>query len=284
MVVAVAGGLGWVSYQNRREEQASAALSAAISDEHGRIGDPDKEDTDDGPKDLRPVFKTVDARNDSALARYREVEAKYAGTGAAILSRLGEAALLLDKRDADGAIAAFLDVKGSPLAKADAEVRGRAIEGLGMAYELSAILKPEQAAAAQDKALATYKELENTVDVLGFHELGMYDQARVLEAKGDKAHAIEQLKALHERLAKPGDASPFPYLQEVADDRLHQLDPTAVPAKQPAGMGGMSGMGGMGGMPPGIAGMQGGSPEQQEQIRKLMQQMQQQPAGGGGKK
>ncbi len=139
VVVALAGGLGWISYQGKREESASAALSAAVADEHGRIGDPDKEDEADAPKDPRPVFKTIDARTDSALAKYRDVEAKYSGTGAAILSRLGEGALLLDKHDADGAIAAFTDVKGSALSKADAEVRGRALEGLGMAYELSGV-------------------------------------------------------------------------------------------------------------------------------------------------
>jgi hypothetical protein len=285
VVVALAGGLGWISYQNKREESASAALSAAVADEHGRIGDPDKEDDADAPKDPRPIFKTLDARTDSALAKYREVEAKYSGTGAAILSRLGEGALLLDKHDADGAVAAFTDVKGSALAKADAEVRGRAIEGLGMAYELSSVLKPEQAAAAQDKALAAYKELENTVDVLGFHELGMYEQARVLQAKGDKEHAIEQLKALHERLAKPGESAPFPYLEEVADDRLRQLDPMAVPPKTPAfNMGGMGGAGGGGGLPGGIAGMSGGTPEQQEQLRKLMEQLKQRQPQGGDKK
>ena len=174
-------------------------------------------------------------------------------------------------------------MKGSALAKADAEVRGRALEGLGMAYELSGVLKPEQASAAQDKALSAYKELENTVDVLGFHELGMYDQARVLQAKGDKEHAIEQLKALHERLAKPGEGSPFPYLEEVADDRLRQLDPMAVPPKAPAfNMGGMGG--GAGGLPAGIAGMSGGTPEQQEQMRKLMEQLKQRQPQGGDKK
>ncbi len=282
VVVALAGGLGWISYQGKREESASAALSAAVADEHGRIGDPDKDDEADAPKDPRPVFKTIDARTDSALAKYRDVEAKYSGTGAAILSRLGEGALLLDKHDADGAIAAFTDVKGSALSKADAEVRGRALEGLGMAYELSGVLKPDQAAAAQDKALAAYKELENTVDVLGFKELGMYDQARVFEAKGDKAHAIEQLKSLHERMAKPGEGSSFPYLEEVADDRLRQLDPTAIPPKAPAFN--MGGMGGAGGLPAGIAGMSGGSPEQQEQMRKLMEQLKQRQPQGGEKK
>ncbi len=68
-------------------------------------------------------------RRDAALAKYREVESKFAGTGAAILARLAEAGLLLDKGDAKGAEAAYEDVKASPLAQADAQVRGRATRG-----------------------------------------------------------------------------------------------------------------------------------------------------------
>ena len=42
---------------------------------------PDKDDEDTHPKDLRPVFKTDAERRDAALAKYREVEAKYKGPG-----------------------------------------------------------------------------------------------------------------------------------------------------------------------------------------------------------
>jgi hypothetical protein len=69
----------------------------------------------------------------------------------------------------------------------------------------------------------------------------MYHQARCLETKGDKAKAIETLKSLHERLNAPGENHPLPYLQELGDDRLRRLDPTALPAKQAGTMGGSPG-------------------------------------------
>ena len=63
----------------------------------------------------------------------------------------------------------------------------------------------------------------------GFKELGMYHQARVLEAKGDKDKAKELLKSIRERVNKPGEGHPFPYLESVAEDRLRALDPSEVP-------------------------------------------------------
>ncbi len=244
LAVLALGGYGIYGYlQGKKDTLASIDLAKAVADERGRIGDPDKEDDPDKPKDPRPVFKTAEDRRDAALKDYRDVEAKFPGTGAAFLSRLSEGSILLDKRDVAGALAAFTDVNGSPLAQRDAEVRGRALEGQGFAYELKAETAPDdQKGAALDEALKVYKQLENT-DVDGFKELGMYHQARVDEAKGDKAKAIELLRSLHERIHKPDEAKthPFPYLQEVADDRLRALDPSALPPKTPA-------------MPPGAAG------------------------------
>jgi tetratricopeptide (TPR) repeat protein len=263
-VVAAAAFGGWTYYQQRRDEQASMLLSEAISAERGTIGDPDKEDDDNKPKPAYPVFKTAEEKRDTALAKHREVQSKYPGTGAAYLARLAEGSLLLDKGDADGAAGAFRDVLASPLAATDQDVKGRALEGLGFAYELKGSL---------DEALKTFKELENTVDVRGFKELAMYHQARCLEAKGEKDQAKDLLKTLAERLSKPGDKPgehPFPYLQEVSEDRLRALDPTAVPPKPQLG-----GMGGIGG------GGHGNMTEQQmkELIEKLKKQAEQ--AGGG---
>jgi hypothetical protein len=246
VALAALGGLaGYNHFQHKKEADASADLAKAVADEHGRIGDPDKDDDTNGIKDPRPVFKTAEARRDAALKKFQGVESKYPGTGAAILARLSEGSLQLDARNADAAIAAFEEVKGSPLAAVDAEVRGRAVEGLGFAYELK---------GNQDEALKTFRELENAVDVVGFKELGMYHQARVYEAKGDKDKAKELLKTLHDRLNKPGDNFPFPYLKDVADDRLRALDPSAVPPK------------------PSIGGP-GGNKMDQQQLQKLFEQM-----------
>jgi hypothetical protein len=271
--VAIAGILGllgagvWAWRAEVKDDGASSAITAALDDEDGRIGDPSKEDEADelASKDPRPVFKTEAERRDAAIAKYRDVETKYKGTGAAYLARLEEGSLLLDKGDLDGAIAAYNDTLASPLAAADSEVKGRALEGVGFAYEAKAAADPGTKDKWLEQAAQQFRALENT-DVKGFKELGMYDQARIAEEQGNKDKAIELLKSLHGRFAQAGsDEHPFVYLEQVADDRLGLLDPTAIPPKpKGGGMGGMGGMGGPGG---------GGSKLTEEQIQKILEQM-----------
>ncbi len=183
-------------------------LAKAFADEHGRVSDKEADD-DDEPKakQLYPTFKSAAERRDAALAKYRTVESKYPGTGAAILARLAEASLLLDAGDAKGALGAYGDVRGSALAQADAEVRGRAIEGIGFANELLAQAEGADKGKHLDAALAAYRDLAQ-VDVKGLKELGLYHQARVVLAKGDKAKAIELLKEAHKLVSEPGDEPP----------------------------------------------------------------------------
>jgi hypothetical protein len=260
-VVGVGGALGWTYWQNKRAADGSAILARGFSDEHGHVSDKDDDD-EDSPKtrQLYPTFKSVADKRAAALAKYRDVESKYPGTGAAILARLAEGGLLLDQGDAKGAIAAYGDVKSSPLAQADAEVRGRALEGLGFAHELL----PQGSGADKDgnlnDALAAFKALEQ-VDVTGFKELGMYHQARVLQSKGDKAKAVELLKEVHKRVSEPGESHAFSYLEFVVDDRLRELDPAALPPKasKRTGAGGPSGNVDM------------SNPQIQELIRQLQQ-------------
>lgn len=231
LAVGLLAAGGYLFYQQKHEADASIDLSHAIADDRGLIGEPPPDDDENRIKDPRPIFKTAADKREAALAKYKGVQSKYPGTGAAFLARLGEASVLLDKRDADGAIAAYTDAKGSPLAGADIEVRGRAIEGLGFAYELKARLDAPNKDKHLDAALAEFKALENAIDAKGFKELGMYHQSRVLQAKGDTAKAKELLVQLRERLSKPGETHPFAYLEEMAADRLRILDPKAVPPK-----------------------------------------------------
>jgi hypothetical protein len=260
-VLGVGGFLGWVYWQDKRDADASALLARAFADEHGHIGNTDEDDDDSKTKLLYPTFKSAAERRDAALAKYRAVEGKYSGTGAAILARLAEASLLLDEGDAKGAAAAYEDVKASPLAQADGEVRGRALEGIGFADELLA----ESDAPNKDRhladALGAFQRLEQ-VDVKGFKELGMYHQARVLQATGDQAKAVELLKDVHKRVTEPGESHPFSYLEFVVEDRLRALDPSALPPKAPKGAGGNPDL---------------DNPQYQELLRQLKQRK-----GGGG--
>jgi hypothetical protein len=271
-VVAVLGAAGFAGYtywQDKRNGQASALLAQALSDQHGFVSDKESDDDDDAkPRQLYPTFKSAGERRDAALAKYRAVEGKYPGTGAAMLAQLAEGSLLLDAGDAKGAAAAYQAVKDSPLGQADGEVRGRALEGLGFADELLA----ESDAANKDKhladALGEFEKLEH-VDVNGFKELGLYHQARVQEAKGDKAKAIDLLKDVQKRVTEPGQTHPFSYLEFVVEDRLRELDPTALPPKAPKSMMGAGGPGRAAGAGP------GGLDMNDPQIQKLIEQMKQ---------
>jgi hypothetical protein len=269
-VLGAAAFGGYLFLQKKKETDASAELSKAVAAERGRVGDPDKDEDPNRPKDPSPMFKTATDRREAALAKYREVETRFPGTGAAFLARLSEGSILLDKREPDKALAAFNDVKASALAQADGEVKGRALEGSGFAYELKAQAAPTDPKHLDD-AIKAFRDLETT-DVKGFKELGMYHQARVYEAKGEKDKAKELLKSLWERVNKPGENHPFPYLQIVTEDRLRALDPTALPPKQSGAMGNMGGGGGAGG----AGGGAGGSGKQmnEAQMKQLIEQMQ----------
>jgi hypothetical protein len=268
-VLATGGFFGWMYWQDKRTDDASAVLAQAFADQHGHISEKaDDEDDDEGrAKQLYPTFKSAADRREAALTKYRAVESKYAGTGAAILARLSEGALLLDAGDAKGAIAAYDDVSSSALARADAEVRGRAIEGRGFALELLTQTDTADKDKLRDSALLAYRDLQS-VDMPGMKELGMYHEARVLLAKGDKAKAIDLLKEVHKVVGESDGSHRFSYLEFVVEDRLRELDPNALPPKPKAS--------------PGGAGPGGKVDSDNPQIQELMRQMQEKARQKGG--
>jgi hypothetical protein len=121
-------------------------------------------------------------------------------------------------------------VRASALAAADPEVRGRAIEGRGFADELLAQTDTAASSKHLDDALSDYEALR-AVDMSGMKELGMYHEARVQLAKGDKAKALDLLKEVHKSISEPAGTHKFAYLEFVVDDRLRELDPSALPPK-----------------------------------------------------
>jgi hypothetical protein len=273
-LLAVAGFAGWSYWQDKRNGQASALLAQALSDQHGYVSEKEPDDDDDTakPAHLYPTFKSAAERRDAAIAKYREVQSKYPGTGAALLAQLAEGSLLLDAGNSKGATDAYWAVKESALGKADAEVRGRAFEGLGFADELDAQSDPANKDKHLSEALQEFEFLEH-VDVNGFKELGLYHQARVQEARGDKAKAIELLKEVQKRVGDPGQSHPFSYLEFVVEDRLRELDPSALPPKAPKSMGG--GPGGPGRAMGAGAGGPNGLDMSDPQVQKLIEQLKQ---------
>lgn len=225
-------GIGYMAYDwrfNRNLEKASDSLAKAMRDANGRISpdDQSKPNNPDEPVDPRPKFPTVEARREAALSGYRLASTQYSGTGAAILARLGEAGTLLDRKDYDGAAAAFRDVIATQLANADIDVKLSATEGLGMALEGKGDVQG---------ALDAYKKLEGSKEK-GYAELGMYHQARLLlTKKNERELAKTLLQHAKEGLSPPVGESATPsapkheWLLGQINALLREIDPTLAPA------------------------------------------------------
>jgi hypothetical protein len=243
-VVGVGGYMFYVSRTEKKAGSASATLVAAVEAERGRVMAEDKRSDEDKRFDPTRVFATPEERVEAALASYNQVIDQHPGTGAAMLAKLGQAGVLLDKRDFGHALDAYNAVLASPLAAADLDVKGRAIEGIGLAKEGKGDL---------DGALATFGDLAK-VDAKGFKELAKYHQARIHLAKGEKEKAKDLLKELLalkgdaekdptkdilnpvDKGSAPGlDSQSFPYLKTVAEELLRSIDPTAMPSRMQLG-------------------------------------------------
>ena len=259
-IVVVAGYVGYTYFTQKKLGVASDALAAGVSAEGARILAEDKRTDDDKELDPTPVFKTVEERDEKALAAYREVQAKEPGSGAAILGKLGEAGVLLEKRDWDKSIEAYEAVLKTPLAAADADVRARCIEGIGLAKE---------GKGDAEGAMASYKQLDG-VEARGFKELAQYHQARLLVAKNtdeDRAKAKDLLKTIYDKLKAPSvEAKPNIYLEHAVEAALKALDPSAVPDKES------------------LKGVRGGgmSPEEMDRVLRQIKEQSSKKQGGDG--
>ncbi len=260
-LVVVAGYVAYNYFTQKTLGTASDVLAAGAQAEGARILAEDKRTDEDKELDPTLVFKTPEERDEKALASYREVGQKHPGSGAAILAKLGEAGVLLDKRDWDKAVEAFEVVLKTPLAAADVDVRARSIEGIGLAKE---------GKGDADGAMSSFKQLE-AVDARGFKELAQYHQARLLMAKNtdeDRAKAKDLLKTAYDKLKAPSlEAKPSVYLEHAVESALKTLDPSAVPDKDS------------------LSGMRGGGMSQEEiqaKLRKIQEQLGKKQGDGDG--
>lgn len=229
LVIAVGATAGILYYLDRQEAtkaKSSDTLMAALKAERGEIiaeGEtPDPMAAQAKEIDPLPTFPTFAARADAAVAAYEKVISEHPGTGVAILAKLGKAGAYLDKGESDPALALYNEVIGTELAKADVDVKARAIEGKGLALELKKDL---------DGALAAFRDLE-TADK-AFEDLGKYHQARIHFKKGEKDRAKELLLALFKKLELPeADGAPRQrQLRVGVEQYLRTIDPKAVPKK-----------------------------------------------------
>ncbi len=237
VVLLVGGGIGWRIYSYRQERNRATdteALARAVVAENGRIGKGDSEpDRYTGLVDNRPAFATIEERSKAAEAEYRKAASSAKGGPSAALAELGLAGVLYDQGKFAEAKTAYEKVRDSDLAKLEPDAKGRAIEGAALSLE---------ALGQTDQALTEYKRLENS-DIPGFGPLGMYHQARLSFAKGEREKAKELLKKCIEKVTKSEDKSKTPsfappgYLEGAAKDLLQAIDPKAPELAAPAGGG-----------------------------------------------
>ncbi|MBK8257073.1 MAG: hypothetical protein IPK82_30920 [Polyangiaceae bacterium] len=259
-LVVVSGYVGYTYFTQKKLGAASGLLASGALAESGYILEEDKRGEEDKELDPTPVFKTPVERADKALASYRDVQQKHPDSGAAILARLGEAGVLLDKREWDKAIEGFEAVLKTQLASADPDVKGRAIEGIGLAKE---------GKGDADGAAAEYRRLE-TIDAKGFKELSQYHQARLLLAKGtddDRNKAKDLLKTAYDKLKEPAlDKKPMPYLERSIEQALKAIDPSLIPDRDSLS---------------GVRGGQMSQEEIQQRLRKIQEELGKKKDGDG---
>jgi hypothetical protein len=260
-LLVVAGYVGYTYFTEKKLGAASDLLASGAMTERALILAEDKRADEEKEADPTPVFKSADERNEKALAAYREVQQKHEGSGAAILAKLGEAGVLLDKREWDASIAAYEAVQKTQLAAADVDVRGRCIEGIALAKE---------GKGDMDGAMAGYKQLEG-VDARGYKELAQYHQARLLLAKNnddDREKAKMLLKTAYDKLKEPSlDKKQLVYIEKSIEQALRQIDPSLAPDKDS------------------LSGVRGGSMSQEEiqaKIRKIMEEQGKMKKDGDG--
>jgi len=257
LLAAAVGVGGYLLYASQTQQKSAAAtdtLLGGVTADLGRIAPEDKRSDEEKEFDAVKVYKTPEERSEAAVAGYRKAMEAYPKTTTAQLAKLGEAGALLEKRDWAGAIDAYGTVLASKLASVDVDVKGRATEGVGLAKEGKGDL---------DGALAAFKELEG-VDAPGFKELGLYQQGRILLAKGDKDKATEVLKQVRDKLQATGEASTFTYLKGAVEETLRRIDPSLAPNRPIVG---------------GPKGNQG-SPEEMERMRKMFDEAMKKTPGG----
>jgi tetratricopeptide (TPR) repeat protein len=218
---AILIGAAWAyaELSRSKEEKASVGLAHALKLYNAPVLPEGKEGKE--AKELEPQlkalaeeglprFKTEKEKREAALKALDQMLAESGGTKTAREAELARAGVLYDLGRFDEALKAYADF----LARTGAEERMRflAREGRGYAFEAKGEL---------DAALDEYRKLE--ADAPFYKDRASYDQARVLERKGQKAEAEALYKKIIER-------SPVTPLREEITNRLAELEGATPPA------------------------------------------------------
>jgi len=229
VVLAVGGGIAWQIYAYRRDKsegKTSDLVMKGVTAELGAVSEePAVPDPMTGLEAAQKPFKDDAERLKAAADGYRAALGESGPPGT--LARLGLAGVLYDQGKYQDALKEYQAVRTSELAGKDSDVKGRAIEGIGLS---------EEALKNLDGAAKAYRELENNAGQ-GFAPLGLYHQARIAFQKGDKDGAKKLLKSALEKFEKPKDLmTPPSYTQAAARELLAIIDPTEAAAKPTGGI------------------------------------------------
>lgn len=263
--LALVGWIGWTYYTGSQAASAGTLLASALEISSAQIVPADAEPavtTDEEDADPAPTFETTDARNAAALIAYRRVSSEFGSSDAAAWARVGEGRTLLaqgEYADARTAYEAAFNTSGD-----ETILAWQALEGIGASYE---------AEHDWEHATAAYERLAALADH-AYQSAANYHLARMHAAAGDEPAALSSFRELVDALREESDDGepPFPYVLAQADQRLRELDPSAVGAGPNLG-------GGEGGEGGGGSGIDGLTPEQ---LQELIRRMQAEQAAGGG--
>jgi predicted negative regulator of RcsB-dependent stress response len=225
VIVAVAvGGIGSQIYRSRVHKvdaKATDALMAGVMAELGRVGTDEEGAVDPSTNiaDPRQHFADDAARLKAAEEHFRAADGSPT---LKTLAQLGLAGVLYDEGKTKDALAVYRSVHDSALAKTDTDVRLRSTEGAALA---------EEALGNKDAAKKGFKELESS-DVPAFVLLGLYHQARLAFAAGERDAAKELLKKVIDKAGTPSADTPPGFAVTAAKELLATIDPNAVPKQQ----------------------------------------------------
>ena len=224
LVVVLFAMQGLRYYQRQKASNSTDSLMEGALAQSGTVGDDDEAKS--VPEDMRrwdnrPIFHDTEQRRAQAEKGFRATIDKFGKTGAGGFARLQLAGLKYDQGAYDDALNLYRQTRASDLAKDELEVRGRAIEGIGLCLE---------GKADPEGALKSFRELSNLEGSLEFAVLGLYHQARVLVAQGKKNPAKELLLKAQKRLGENQDDAAAAYFKRPVQEALAQIDPTSVAA------------------------------------------------------
>jgi tetratricopeptide (TPR) repeat protein len=174
-------------FLERKSQGATEAFGRAVKIYEAELITDDKAPPASDDENPVPRFKTDKERAQATLAQLDELDKKYGRAATAREAELFRAGVLFDQGRFDDARAAYGKIVDEKLAT---PLGLLAREGLGLVDEQQGKL---------DEALTEYQKLEpKTGDF--YRDRALWDEARVLQKKGDKKGAALKLKELTERM------------------------------------------------------------------------------------